>query len=128
MVFREHWAVVWRRPALSEVVPSGEDQEGGNGSQIFEESAAGAHLLHRPAPQIFGQIADAPISQRRYSTADRLAREGYRGQEVTPVPAATDVRCHQRQGPGWACLWTLIPAPTRLRPGSGRQTIKLLTV
>src|SRR3954468_4905990 len=87
MVFREHWAVVWRRPALSEVVPSGEDQEGGNGSQIFEESAAGAHLLHRPAPQIFGQIADAPISQRRYSTADRLAREGYRGAGGNPCPS-----------------------------------------
>src|SRR3954451_19827503 len=40
------------------VVPGGEDHEGGDGSQVFEEPAAGSHLLHRPAPQIFGQIAD----------------------------------------------------------------------
>src|SRR4029450_7699422 len=40
------------------VVPGGEDQEGGDGSQVFEEAAAGAHLLHRPAPEIFDQIAD----------------------------------------------------------------------
>ena len=40
------------------VVPGGEDQEGGDGSQVFEEPAAGSHLLHRPAPEIFGQIAD----------------------------------------------------------------------
>jgi hypothetical protein len=40
------------------VVPGGEDQEGGDGSQIFEEPAAGTHLLHRLAPEIFGQIAD----------------------------------------------------------------------
>src|SRR3954467_6602667 len=36
----------------------GEDQEGGDGSQIFEEPAAGAHLLHRLAPEIFDQITD----------------------------------------------------------------------
>jgi hypothetical protein len=41
-----------------EIVPGGEDQEGGDGSQIFEEPAAGSHLLHRLAPEIFGQIAD----------------------------------------------------------------------
>src|SRR3954454_5530368 len=40
------------------VVPGGEDQEGGDGSQVFEEPAAGSHLLHRPAPQIFSEIAD----------------------------------------------------------------------
>ena len=40
------------------VIPSGEDQEGGDGSQVFEEPAAGSHLLHRLAPEIFGQIAD----------------------------------------------------------------------
>src|SRR4051812_12611604 len=34
----------------------GEDQEGGDGSQVFEEP--GSHLLHRLAPEIFGQIAD----------------------------------------------------------------------
>src|SRR3954466_9410172 len=36
----------------------GEDQEGGDGSQVFEEPTTGPHLLHRPAPQIFGEIAD----------------------------------------------------------------------
>src|SRR3954464_2543233 len=36
----------------------GEDQEGGDGSQVFEEPTTGSHLLHRPAPQIFGEIAD----------------------------------------------------------------------
>src|SRR3954471_23625507 len=40
------------------IVPGGEDQEGGDGSQVFEEAAAGAHLLHRLAQEIFGQIAD----------------------------------------------------------------------
>src|SRR3954452_12196748 len=40
------------------IVPGGEDQEGGDGSQVFEEAAARAHLLHRRAPEIFGQIAD----------------------------------------------------------------------
>src|SRR4051812_16912401 len=40
------------------IVPGGEDQEGGDGSQVFEEAAARAHLLHRFAPEIFGQIAD----------------------------------------------------------------------
>ena len=34
----------------------GEDQEGGDGSQVLEEP--GPHLLHRLAPEIFGQIAD----------------------------------------------------------------------
>jgi hypothetical protein len=56
MVIKGQWAEVWR--SCQKIVPSGEDQEGGEGSQIFEEPAAGAHLLPRLAPEIFGQIAD----------------------------------------------------------------------
>src|SRR3954469_12484287 len=44
------------------IVPGGEDQEGGDGSQVFEEAAARAHLLHPLAPEIFGQITDATKS------------------------------------------------------------------
>ena len=44
----------------------GEDQEGGDGSQVFEEAAAGAHLLHRLAPEIFGQIAGNRSPPLRY--------------------------------------------------------------
>src|SRR3954464_12816182 len=53
----------------------GEDQEGGDGSQVFEEPTTGPHLLHRPAPQIFGEIADGMESERRFretNTAERL--------------------------------------------------------
>src|SRR3954449_3144713 len=54
MVFKGQWAEVWR--SCQKIVPGGEDQEGGDGSQIFEEP--GPHLHHRLAPEIFGQIAD----------------------------------------------------------------------
>src|SRR4029453_3779564 len=54
MVFKGQWAEVWR--SCQKV--GGEDQKGGDGSQVFEEAAARAHLLHRLAPEIFGQIAD----------------------------------------------------------------------
>src|SRR5919112_2847187 len=52
------------------VVPSGEDQEGGDGSQVFEEPAAGAHLLHRLAPEIFSQIADGMESESQQVQGD----------------------------------------------------------
>src|SRR3954469_17018221 len=54
LVFKGRWAEVWR--SCQKI--GGEDQEDGDGSQIFEEPAAGAHLRHRLAPEIFGQIAD----------------------------------------------------------------------
>ena len=59
----------------------GEDQKGGDGSQIFEEPAAGPHLLHRPAPEIFGQIADGMESEGQKVQRDEHGRE-----VVFPVP------------------------------------------
>src|SRR4051812_48970754 len=52
------------------VVPGGEDQEGGDGSQVFEEPTTGPHLLHRPAPQIFGEIADGMESESQKVQGD----------------------------------------------------------
>src|SRR3954447_6243880 len=52
------------------VVPGEEDQEGGDGSQVFEEPTTGPHLLHRPAPQIFGEIADGMESESQKVQGD----------------------------------------------------------
>src|SRR3954451_1272278 len=48
----------------------GEDQEGGDGSQVFEEPTTGPHLLHRPAPQIFSEIADGMESESQKVQGD----------------------------------------------------------
>src|SRR3954467_14786382 len=56
MVIKGRWAAVWR--SCQKVVPDGEDHEGGDGSQIFEEPGAGPHLLHRLAPEILGLPSD----------------------------------------------------------------------
>src|SRR5918995_6015910 len=63
------------------VVPGGEDQKGGDGSQVFEEPAAGAHLLHRPAPEIFGQIADGMESE-----SEKVQGDEHGGKIDFPVP------------------------------------------
>src|SRR3954447_7575459 len=63
------------------VVPGGEDQEGGDGSQIFEEPAARAHLLHRPAPEIFGQIADGMEGE-----SEKVQGHEHGGKIDFPVP------------------------------------------
>src|SRR4051812_31977974 len=47
----------------------GEDQEGGEGSQVFEEP--GPHLLDRPAPQIFGEIADGMEGESEQVQGDK---------------------------------------------------------
>src|ERR671910_958965 len=52
------------------VVPGWEDQEGGDGSQVFEEPTTGPHLLHRPAPRIFGEIADGMESESQKVQGD----------------------------------------------------------
>src|SRR3954453_7806882 len=59
----------------------GEDQEGGDGSQVFEEPATGAHLLHRPAPEIFGQIADGMEGE-----SEKVQRNEHGGKIDFPVP------------------------------------------
>src|SRR3954451_18018383 len=56
------------------VVPGREDQESGDGSQVFEEAAARAHLLHRRAPEIFGQIADGMEGE-----SEKVQRNEHRG-------------------------------------------------
>src|SRR3954454_8685084 len=57
------------------VVPGGEDQEGGDGSQIFEEPGAGSHLLHRPAPKILGEIADGMEGESQQVQGHEHGRE-----------------------------------------------------
>jgi hypothetical protein len=46
-----------------QIAPGREDQEIGDGPQVFEEAAARSHLFHGPAPEIFGQIADGMESE-----------------------------------------------------------------
>src|ERR671911_2503958 len=57
------------------IVPGGEDQEGGDGSQVFEEPAAGSHLLHRLAPEIFSEIADGMEGESEQVQGDEHGRE-----------------------------------------------------
>src|SRR5690349_14583637 len=59
----------------------GEDQEGGDGSQVFEEPAAGSHLLHRLAPEIFGQIADGMEGE-----SEQVQGDEHGGKIGFPVP------------------------------------------
>src|SRR3954447_15498828 len=63
------------------VVPGGEDQEGGDGSQVFEEAAVGSHLLPRLAPEIFGQIADGMEGESEQVQGDK-----HGGKIGFPVP------------------------------------------
>src|SRR3954470_15208651 len=63
------------------VVPGREDQESGDGSQVFEEAAARAHLLHRRAPEIFGQIADGMEGE-----SEKVQGDEHGGKIGFPVP------------------------------------------
>src|SRR3954468_17920248 len=63
------------------VVPGGEDQESGDGSQIFEEPGAGSYLLHCPAPEILGEIADGMEGESQQVQGNEHGRE-----VVFPVP------------------------------------------
>src|SRR3954468_1413769 len=63
------------------IVPGGEDQEGGDGSQVFEEPAAGSHLLHRLAPELFGQIADGMEGE-----SQKVQRNEHGGKIDFPMP------------------------------------------
>src|SRR3954453_2117682 len=58
-----------------------EDQESGDGSQVFEEAAARAHLLHRLAPEIFGQIADGMEGE-----SEKVQGDEHGGKIGFPVP------------------------------------------
>src|SRR4051794_21451328 len=79
MVFKGRWAEVWR--SCQKVVPGREDQESGDGSQVFEEAAARAHLLHRLAPEIFGQIADGMEGE-----SEKVQGHEHGGKIGFPVP------------------------------------------
>src|SRR3954471_17588503 len=77
MVFKGQWAEVWR--SCQKI--GGEDQEGGDGSQIFEEPAAAPHLHPRLAPEIFGQIADGMEGE-----SQKVERNKHGGKIDFPVP------------------------------------------